>query len=136
MGVRADLDAAYRATAYTAGTPRGTLTLRVGEPSPALDALLASEGATSWAFITAYNPGSVLRPAAENEARQRDLRAAVEALGYTFYEGQGIGAGWPPEASLLIPGVSEDQAAALGRRFGQAAIVVGQMGGTPRLLWL
>ena len=131
-----DLDAAYRATAYTVRTPEGTFTLRVGQTSAELECILASRGCKTWAFVTAYNPGSVLVSAAENEARQRELRAEVAQIGHLFFEGTGVGAEWPPEPSLLVIGMDEAGAAALGHRFGQMAVVVGEYGGPARLLWL
>jgi hypothetical protein len=136
MNPRRDLDAAYRATTYTAETPDGPLALRIGAVDATLDRLLAARGLTSWAYVTAYNPGSIPTPAAENELHQRELRAAVTQSGYPFYEGTGVGEGWPPEPSLLILGVNEAEAAVLGWRFGQVAIVVGERGGPARLLWL
>jgi hypothetical protein len=131
-----DLDTAYRATAYCAETPEGRLVLRLGEPCVPLDRLLAARGLSTWAYVTAYNPGSVPAPDAENEARQRELRAAVARAGQPFYEGAGVGESWPPEPSLLVLGIGEAEAAALGRRFGQRAVVVGDLGGPARLLWL
>jgi hypothetical protein len=131
-----DLDVAYRATVYCADTPEGPLTLRIGEVSAALDRLLGARGVASWALITAYNPGSVQTSAAENEARQLELRAAVMQAGHFFCDGAGVGDNWPAEPSLLILGITEAAAAALGRRFGQLAIVVGEHGRPARLLWL
>jgi Protein of unknown function (DUF3293) len=135
MNPGCDLEAAYRATAYTAETPDGPLALRIGEASAALDCLLAVRGLTSWAYVTAYNPGSIPLSDAENERRQRELRAAVVQSDHPFYEGAGVGEGWPPEPSLLVLGMDEAEATALARRFGQLAVVVGERGGPARLLW-
>ena len=66
---RAVLEAAYRATAYEALGPGVELDLRVDERSAALDALLTSTGRTSWAFLTAWNPGS--QPLAPEENAER-----------------------------------------------------------------
>jgi hypothetical protein len=131
-----DLEAAYRATDYTADTPRGKVVLRIGRENDELDRLLAEHGVNSWAYITAYNPASIPAPAAENEANQRELRAAVERAGHAFFEGAGVGEGWPPEPSLLVLGITGVESEELGRRFGQLAVVVGERGGVPRLLWL
>jgi hypothetical protein len=136
MNSRPDLDAAYRATAYTAHTPQGIVTLRIGEVNALVDQLLGSARAATWAYITAYNPGSVRKTAAENNARQEELRGVLSAAGYVFFEGAGIGEGWPPEPSFLILGISEAEACELGCRFGQLAIVVGDRGSPARLHWL
>jgi hypothetical protein len=44
-------------------------------------------------------------------------------------------AGWMPEDSLLVLDIPREEAGALGRRFGQAAIVVGGKG-APELVYL
>jgi Protein of unknown function (DUF3293) len=133
---RESLDAAYRATVYTAETPAGPVALRIGESNADLDRLLDARGVSSWAYVTAHNPGSRSAPSLENEACQRELRAAVAKTGFVFYEGAGVGHGWPPEPSLLVLGISESDASALGRRFGQNAIVFGELGEPARLVWL
>ena len=55
---RAHLDAVYRETTYRVEAPGRSLAIRLGEPAPALDSLLAAVGLTSWAFVSAANPHS------------------------------------------------------------------------------
>jgi hypothetical protein len=131
------LEAPYRASTYVADTPAGRLGIRVGQASEPLDRLLDDRGVTSWAYVTAYNPGSQRLPPEANAARQRQLEEAVR-VAYATYRGEGVGddGRWPPEPSLLILGIDEPAAAALGRRFGQAAIVCGSRGEAARLVWL
>ncbi len=135
---KANLEAAYRATSYLVDGPAGRFAIRVGAVSPDADALAAAHHAHTWAFVTAYNPGSVAAPPEDNRARQDELDSAVTAAGFPYYHGEGKGDddGWPPEPSLLILGVGEDDAAALGRRFGQAALVFGERGEAARLVWI
>lgn len=125
---RAGLERAYRRTTYRAGARR----LRIGEPVPALDAHEA------WAYLTAWNPGARQRPDAENERAMDALRERLRATGLAFHEGaaESDDGSWPPEPSLLVLGIAPDEAAALGRAFGQVAIVVGRRGGVAELLWL
>ena len=132
-----ELEAAYRATSYFVDGSGGRFAVRVGRPCPEADALAAAHGADVWAYVTAYNPGSIAAPRERNETRQRQLEQALAEAGYRFYRGEGVGddGGWPPEPSLFVPGVDETTAAALGRRFGQAAVVVGERGGPARLVW-
>jgi hypothetical protein len=54
-----ELMRAYQQTSFFADTPQGYLRLRIGERNPELDAVLAAESTQSWAYVTAYNPGSV-----------------------------------------------------------------------------
>ncbi len=133
----ARLEAAYRATSYFVDGPAGRFAVRIGCPSPEADALAAAHEVAAWAYVTAYNPDSVAAPPERNEARQRELEQVLTEMGYRFYRGEGVGddGRWPPEPSLLVPGVDEAAAAALGRRFGQAAVVFAERGGPARLVW-
>jgi hypothetical protein len=119
---------AYRRTAFIAETPAGRLSLRIGARSAELDALLAVHGVGTWAYVTAFNPGSVSLTAVENSARQRQLEHTVMDMGLVSYPGQGVGDDrrWPPEPSLLVLGIAREAASHLGRQYGQLAIVYGE----------
>ncbi len=133
------LEQAYRATTYRVEVPAGSgIAIRVGDRHGALDALLAERAAASWMYVTAYNPGSVRRSDAENEEAQRRLVEDVTRGGaVAIYRGFSVGddGAWPPEPSLLVLGPSRDEARAIGRRFGQLAVVCGERGGPAELLW-
>ena len=127
----------YRATTYRVLAPAGAIDLRIGECRPELDALLHAAGHRRWAWLTAWNPASRALPARENRRRQRRLLAALRALGALPVPGVALAdAGdWPPEPSLLVPGLGEDEALALAARFGQHAVLCGRRGGPVRLRW-
>ena len=127
---------AYRRTTYLAHTPNGDIRINPGRRSPALDGLLNERRLREWAYLTAYNPASRKLDKEENVRRQRELIDAVRDRGLAFLEGEGIGAdtGWPAEPSILILGIESDAARALGRQFGQLAIVVGRAGQPARLV--
>jgi hypothetical protein len=135
---RTELEAAYRATDYCVAFPDTPFTLRINEPSPAVDALLEQYAAEHWAYLTACNPDSRQLKGDENDRRQSELEQRLSDAGYVYFPGAGVGAtgDWPPEPSFLVLGISEADAADLGRMFGQRAVVVGQRGAAPRLLWL
>jgi hypothetical protein len=134
---RACLDAAYRASTYFVDGPAGRFALRVGQASAELDALAAAHKVITWAYVTAYNPGSIALPREQNEQRQRGLKKIVAEAGYPFYNGEGKGdADWPAEPSLLVLGISQADAAALAHKFGQAAVLFGERGGHARLMWM
>lgn len=120
----------YRATTYRVYAPGGDIDLQIDRISPALDALLAQHDVSSWAFVTAWNPHSQPLGAGENAARSAELVRAVQAQGWRYIEGAGIPQreGWPPEASLLVLGITKEEALALARVFGQNAIVAGTRG--------
>jgi len=127
--------AAYCRTRFCADTPRGRIVIRVGERHPELDAILRAAGCGTWAYIRAFNPGSVRLSDAENDARQRELGDALRQLGHPMFPGEGIGDDetWPPEPSVLVLGIEREVSVQLGRRFGQRAIVCGQHGGSATL---
>ncbi len=132
---RRELEAAYRASSYFVDGPGGRFAVRIGRVSPEADALAGAPG--GWIYITAYNPASIPTPPERNTERQRELERVLTEGGYRFYRGEGRGddGRWPPEPSVLVMGVDEAAAAALGRRFGQAAVVFGGRGQPARLVW-
>ncbi len=129
------LEQAYRQTDYR--IPELGVTLHVDEPAPILERWLHSEGWSSWAFISAANPRSEPTDDATNRCQHRRLRQSVDALGLPFYEaiGEARDGHWPPEPSLFIPGLTREQASQLCQQYQQNAILYGEAGSAPRLLW-
>lgn len=121
-------EAAYRATTYAAADGSERLDIRIGARCARLDALLAARGLAEWAYLTAHNPGGQLAAPAANAAAQARLEAEVVASGHPWLRGASCGDGgdWPPEPGLLVLGLARDAALALGRRYGQEAIVTGR----------
>ncbi len=132
-----DLQRLYHATRYVATEGAAEIAVRIGEPSPLLDALLDRRGAETAAFITAWNPGSrPLDPAANATAAAR-LEALVTALGLDSLPQQGIPdePGWAPEDGLLILGLGHDAALAIAETFGQNALVLVRRGEPAELVF-
>jgi glycine/D-amino acid oxidase-like deaminating enzyme len=111
--------------------------LKIGEPSSRLDALLEEEGATTAAFLTAANPRSKPQSAAQNASALSALDQLVAAAGYPWRAGEGRepDGSWV-EPSRLVIGIYRENAEALGRLFGQNAIVFIEKGAPPELLVL
>jgi hypothetical protein len=126
---------AYLQTAYLVRAPQGVHALRIGALHPAFDAEVAATGARAWAFLTAWNPGSLPRSGEENARAQAELVKVLGELGLVAWpaEGKADGGGWREE-SVCVLGLDSAGAVALGRRFGQLAVVVGQVGEAVRLL--
>lgn len=126
---------AYLRTTFTADTPGGPIEIRPGSSNAALDAVLRAHRASEWAYVTAYNPGSLVTPESTNRLAHEKLCAHVHQRGWVSFDGHGVGpdGDWPPEVSLLILRVSSLEARALGKKFGQLAVVVGRIGGPARL---
>ena len=136
MALSPDLIAAYEDADYVVFA-EPELVLRIGEPSRRLDALLEEEGAATAAFVTAANPRSEPRPAAQNAEVLATLDKLVAAAGYPWRAGEGRepGGTWV-EPSRLVIGIYRDNALALGRIFGQNAIVFVEKGAAPELVVL
>lgn len=132
------LEDAYLNTSYWVEEVNRSFKIRVGKSNPQLENLLTTYGATSWAYITAYNPRSVSLTAEENERRHAQLLQQAQGLGCRTISGHGVGDDgmWPPEKSLFILEIEREEARELGRRFGQNAIIYGKRGGTPELLMI
>lgn len=125
MGIDEGLISAYLRTRYVVWAPR--FTIRIGERHPGLDAWL---GGKSWAFITAWNPGSQPLPEEENRRRQSELEDVLREGMWKYYPGAGVPEeeGWPAEESFLVAGISLSEALELGKRFGQNAVLWGESG--------
>ncbi len=124
--------AAYRATIYETGSIR----LRIGEVSNALSSLLREEGVTTAAIVTAYNPESAPLCAAENLAAHENLLHATSAYATLPTRAVDPTGAWPPEPGLLILGITDEDAMALGATFRQNAIVWIAADEAPKLLLL
>ena len=126
----------YRDSDYVVMT-KPELVLRVGEPSERLDRLLEEHEAETAAFVTAANPGSEKKSAAQNAEAMAALEGILAAAGYPRYPGEGRNEqGTWREPSVLAIGIYRENAQALGRLFGQNAIVFIEKGRPPELLLL
>ena len=136
MTVSPKLMDAYREADYVVFA-EPEFVLKIGEPSSRLDALLEEEGATTAAFLTAANPRSKPQSAAQNALALSALDQLVAAAGYPWRAGEGRepDGSWV-EPSRLIIGIYRENAEALGRLFGQNAIVFIEKGAPPELLVL
>jgi hypothetical protein len=125
---------AYNFTEYHVFGPE--IVLRIGEHNPLLDSLLDQYHQQEWAFITAFNPQSVILSDDENKLRHAQLKDAV--INYKSFEGEGVGENppWKPERSLLVIGISESKAMDIGKAFNQNAIVMGRIHSPAELLLL
>lgn len=136
MRLSAKLMEAYQAADYVVFA-EPEFVLKIGEPSGRMDALLEQEGATTAAFLTAANPRSKPQSPAQNASALSALDQLVAAAGYPWRAGEGRepDGSWV-EPSRLVIGIYRENAEALGRLFGQNAIVFIEKGGPPELLVL
>ena len=126
----ADLLEAYRTTrfiAYDDGTP---VTARIGEHAREIDALFDRRGARSGAFITAWNPRSVVQRRALNDAAAARLAERVAAEGFRALPHRGVSAdpAWQAEEGLFVLDIDFDYAIRMATDFGQNAITAVVLG--------
>jgi len=114
------------------------ITLRIGERSAALAALLHARGADCAAFLTAWNPRGEQFTAPANADAQRALRAELAARGHAVVAGIGEDPDghWPGEDSVLVPGLGYAEAVAVAEAFGQNALVWAGADARPQLVLL
>lgn len=135
-----DLWGAYLRAEYWVGHPPDRLLLKVGRPAAGLARLAPGSGPfwpeTSWAFLTAWNPGSEPRMDFVNRQKQEELELYLRGAGYDVLPGVGRDPDgiWPDEESVMVFGLSWEKALLLGRRFNQMAILAGLGEETVQLL--
>lgn len=136
----ASLDRAYRATRYRVRLPGPELTLRIGVRDAAGEKWLAQLGGCRrhWALVTPCNPHSRRLMDWQNRLRHAGMEAGLQASGLIHYPSlHGDPAGrWPDEAGFLLVDPPHGLARALGRQYGQNAIVEARLGEAPRLVYL
>jgi hypothetical protein len=115
------LRAAYETTDYVGRWRGRAAVLHIGDRPPPLPWGVCRQAA----FVTACNPRGRLWPTAANRRVVRLLRMSLARAGWRTLAGEGRAeAGdWPAEASVLVFGMRRPNAAALGRRWRQNAVV-------------
>src|SRR5262245_13192810 len=130
MSIPQPLIVAYAAAHYVVfGEP--DIILKIGEPNAHLDALLQAKGANVAAFVSGANPHGERRNLVRNVVAFQFLKILLRKSHFLYYEGEGRDptGEWPPEGSVLVLDIPRDEAAALGNRFEQNAIVYVEKGG-------
>lgn len=132
--MNSDLIKAYKNTTYEVFEPK--IKIHIGEYNEALEKLLGEHGEETWMFITASNPAS--KKLSNQENAERNLSLLAELNNYKVFKGRSIGDSeeWSPEESFLVLGISRARAIALGKKYGQNAIVFGTREGLPELVLL
>ncbi len=133
------LKQAYEETEYRVHN-RPDLVLRIGIANAALAVAHEQHGVSSSLFLTAWNPYTHEYPcsAAENQRRQQQLLDQLEHSGLSYWPGIGQHPSGAPagEESVLIFGVTRDDAKALGIQYEQNAVVWSDRDAIPKLIFL
>lgn len=132
------LDLAYRQTLYQVFSEDKTISIRVGTRNPTLDQLVKHHYQEQWVLITAYNPYSQLQTPHANQVQNASLAKDLWPLHVPIFRaiGQDDARQWPAEESFFVIGIGLQEAIALGQKYDQNAILVGNVGHAPQLLWL
>jgi len=130
------LEQAFRATRYVIlGQPE--LVLVPGERSGALARLHADCGVQASGLVTAWNPHARRLEPHENDAAQSRLARALAAAGWRTRpaEHRTPQGDWD-EPSFWVAGIERAALEALGRQYGQAAVLHAGASATAHLCWL
>jgi hypothetical protein len=133
--VAPELIAAYRAARYRI---EDAFDLAIDAPNSALATWQADHGVTCSALITACNPASRPHSERRNQMATRQLEAELcrRKLAFSPALALDTAGNWPAEPGFLVAGLAGEAAVALGRRFGQNAIVWAGVDAVPRLVLL
>lgn len=135
MAIAAELLSAYQATDFVVFDRDEEWVLKVGVPSPRIDALLDRHSAATATIVTAFNPRSRVLAPAENAARHQSMVLVLQERGLPFLYGEGRdpSGGWIAETECIVFGISLTEGLELARRFDQNAVVFIERGKAPRL---
>lgn len=136
VAVDADLARAYGATTYQLTVAGRQLSVRVGSPAPQLAPALAELGAARWAFVTAWNPRSERLAVADNARRNAQLFQRLGECPHAPAIAIPDDEIWPREPGFAVFDMALPRLLSLAQAFGQHAIVVGEGGGAPELVWV
>lgn len=128
---------AYRTAHYSFKFACQTVEFRIGQTCGPLAALIAQHRSPGSFCITAWNPLGQELTRKQNDAAQEILRATLHNEAPIFLPASGYdpNGSWA-EPGFLVFGLSRAQAAALGHRFRQNALVWSDPDGVPELLLL
>ena len=131
-----DLVNAYYSTTYRIIKPR--IELKPGRICPQLNQLLEEKGIDHWAVITAFNPNSRHQSDKLNDLANRELKKKLDEAGKLYMESVAEAdsvSSWPPEYGFFTEVSSLQEAVGLALDFGQKAIVYGERGMNPSIVW-
>ncbi len=116
--------ASYEASHFVVLDGEREVTLRIGQTSPELDAVLDAYGATVGICVTAANPYSEQQTDAVNAAANARMADAIRTGGWRTlpHIGRSPDGAWVEEGFFVLD-LDEGEGLALAERFGQYGIV-------------
>jgi len=125
-------------TQYTVDVPEGEpVTLTIGSSNPNADRLLRRFHATTYAYLTAFNPHSTSLSKARNLQRHKQLCNELRERGFTFLTGKAtpVTGDWEPETCVFVFNMSRSIAREVCQNLAQDGAIVGDWGSAPKLLF-
>lgn len=115
----------------------GSIRFNLTEPSEDLRAFLKDKTVKTWAIITADNPLSRTKSAADNDKAHKRLKDYLTTKPFTFYDCNSLPSSkeHAGERGFLVANLSKSTAGAIGRLFHQNAIVFGYRDGQAEISW-
>ncbi|TVR86550.1 MAG: DUF3293 domain-containing protein [Saprospirales bacterium] len=132
-----DLVKAYYSTIYRIIKPR--IELKPGRICPQLDLFLEENGIDKWAVITAFNPNSRHQNDKLNDHATRRLKKRLDEAGKRYRDlvaEADPDSPWPPEYGFFAEVSTLQEAVELSGDFDQKAIVYGERGVLPSIVWI
>lgn len=129
--------AAFAATTYCVFLPGAPCELRVDQANTVLAAWLSESDYSTFAILTAWNPGDSRPGATQNAERQSALECDLLEGNYDTYAAENVpdDPAAPHEESCFVPDIDLEDALALAEDYGQLAIIWGERDGVARLFW-
>lgn len=132
-----DLINSFLNTNYTVYPEEGKqFIININQANFELHQFLNEFNASTFAFITAWNPQSNLLSPQKNQARNKQLQEDLKD--YTIFPAAGVpanGENWIPEASFFILNIKKEDAFTLAEKYDQLAFVFGEINELPKLIW-
>jgi len=132
-----ELAGSYYRTIYS--LPNQGIDIQIGIFNPKLEDFCRRMNIQTWAFLTAYNPGSSLVSLQKNNLANTKLQSTIMSKGYNLIEGIGVpdeSDQWKPEPSFFIWNIDLEEASNVAVRFGQKAFVYGCTNILPSIIWI
>jgi Protein of unknown function (DUF3293) len=103
--------------------PAGTLRIKAAPLGKSHDIDFPGSAGGTVHVITAYNPAGTVAPDEANTSAHERLTAKLQEIGATYFAAAGGDVQWTHvEPSVAVIGMTDEDARALGREFGQDAI--------------
>ncbi|MGK0390157.1 MAG: hypothetical protein ACI94Y_002908 [Maribacter sp.] len=120
-----DLIDSYLATEYWVST-QPPFCIKVQEENNYLFDFLEKNKYQSWGFITAWNPYSQEKSLEENNHQNLLLEKEIIGHSFDYFPAEGRLGEWL-EKSFFVLGISREEVVLLGKKFGQNAVLFGNL---------